>query len=145
MTSVLQAANVSEHEIQQIQELARAFDGSVTGVLLLRLASALARGVDVTLLEKDKELTPNEAAEVLGVSRPHLVRLMDRGLLEYRTVGTHRRIAMPDLLDYIERHERANARVANLLATREHARVEVKNNAARLTDDDLAELESLVQ
>lgn len=110
-------------------------------MLLQHVLTAVSRGVDVSFLESDKELTPNQAAELLNVSRPHLLKIMDRGLLGCRLVGTNRRIAMADLLDYIERHERGNAYVNGLLGVREHRRSDARDAAAALTEADLAELD----
>ena len=69
---------------------------------------------------------------------------MDRGLLAYRMVGSNRRIAMADLFDYIERHERANAHVNQLLGTRAHAQVQAMDETAPLTNEDLAALDTLI-
>lgn len=145
MSTTLTADKVSADELVQMKEFAQALpQGSPLAIMLEGLLDAVRRGADVTLLASDKELTPNQAAQLLGVSRPHLVKIMDRGLLAYRLVGSNRRIAMADLLDYIERHERANAHVNQLLGTRAHAQVQAMDEAAPLTDEDLAALDTLV-
>ncbi len=143
MTAVLEAAKVSSHEVEQIQGLVAGLDNDHLAAVLQYLVNALERGADVTLLEADKELTPNEVANILQVSRPHVVKLMDRGLLVYRMVGAHRRVAMSDLLDYIQRHEKANAYVSGLIASRDESLAAVKDAAAELTDEDLAELSAI--
>lgn len=145
MSTTLTADKVSADELAQTEEFAQSLpQGSPLAIMLEGLLDAVRRGADVTLLASDKELTPNQAAQLLQVSRPHLVKIMDRGLLAYRLVGSNRRIAMADLLDYIERHERANAHVNQLLGTRAHAQLQAMDKAAPLTDEDLTALDALV-
>ena len=145
MSTTLTADKVSADELAQTEEFAQGLpQGSPLAIMLEGLLDAVRRGADVTLLASDKELTPNQAAQLLRVSRPHLVKIMDRGLLAYRLVGSNRRIAMADLLDYIERHERANAHVNQLLGTRTHAQQRTMDEAAPLTDEDLTALGTLV-
>lgn len=145
MSTTLTADKVSADELAQTEEFAQSLpQGSPLAIMLEGLLDAMRRGADVTLLASDKELTPNQAAQLLRVSRPHLVKIMDRGLLAYRLVGSNRRIAKADLLDYIERHERANAHVNQLLGTRAHAQLQAMDEAAPLTDEDLTALDALV-
>ncbi len=145
MSTTLTADKVSADELAQTEEFAQGLpQGSPLAIMLEGLLDAVRRGADVTLLTSDKELTPNQAAQLLRVSRPHLVKIMDRGLLAYRLVGSNRRIAMADLLDYIERHERANAHVNGLLGTRAHAQLQAMDEAAPLTDEDLTALDALI-
>lgn len=68
--------------------------------MLLELVHALAQGKTVTLIPSDKELSTFEAAEILNVSRPYLIGLLERGAMPYRKVGTHRRIRFDDLSAY---------------------------------------------
>jgi excisionase family DNA binding protein len=70
---------------------------------------ALAHGEAVTLTPHEALLTTQEAAEVLGVSRPTLVRLLESGALPFTKPGTHRRVRLEDVLDYAERQRHLRA------------------------------------
>lgn len=75
--------------------------------LLVRLFAHLGQGEALLLSPTQKQLTTQQAAKFLGVSRQYLCRLLDQGRLSYTRVGTHRRISLIDLLRYREEHHRA--------------------------------------
>ena len=68
--------------------------------LLIHLLEEMAQGNAITLIPVHAELTTQEAADVLNVSRPHLIKLLEEGKLPYHKVGTHRRVKYRDLDSY---------------------------------------------
>lgn len=79
--------------------------------LLLDIVSEMAKGNAISLVPIHHELSTQEAANLLNVSRPHLVSLLEKGELPHRKVGAHRRVLASDVLAYKE----------NLLAQRSQA------------------------
>jgi len=68
--------------------------------LLMDILEAMAAGRGVTIIPENAELTTVQAAEVLNVSRPFLIRLLDAGALPHRKVGRHRRVRLEDVMAY---------------------------------------------
>jgi excisionase family DNA binding protein len=84
--------------------------------LLLAILSEMANGNAVRVIPHHAELTTGEAAELLNVSRPYVVRLLDEGEIPSYRVGTHRRALFKDVMAYREEHYRARSAVLDRMA-----------------------------
>ena len=67
---------------------------------LVAMLEKMAEGHAITILPLTAELTTTQDAEVLGVSRPHVVQLLEEGQIPHRKVGKHRRIRVRDLMEH---------------------------------------------
>lgn len=134
--SALRADEITADDRRAVAEFCDANADSAVSIFLRRLMAVTDHGVDVTALSNDTELSPNAAAKLLKMSRPHLLTFMNRGLLPYSLVGSHRRIKVSDLLAFMDGRENGAAIVAEALGT---------GSAAErpLTADEIADLEDL--
>lgn len=84
--------------------------------LLVRVATALQEGKVISLVPETQELTTQAAANILGVSRPHLIKLLESGELPFHKVGAHRRIRMKDLMEYQKIRDRGRRKALDEMA-----------------------------
>lgn len=77
----------------------------VVYLLLKDIARNLQLGRAIVLVPENQQLTTQRAADLLGVSRPHLVKLLEAGDLPYHKAGSHRRIYLKDLAAYQRRRD----------------------------------------
>jgi excisionase family DNA binding protein len=121
-TSRVLAARMREDEPLQLRILD---DPSPEGIfnlpasalrLLVRVLEEMARGNAVTLIPVHAELTTQEAADMLNISRPSLIQLLDEGKIEFRRVGTHRRVRFEALMEYKRQADTERRKALNQLA-----------------------------
>lgn len=89
--------------------------------LLLDLLTEMAAGNAVTLIPVHAQLTTQQAADVLNVSRPFLVSLLEEGKIPHIKVGTHRRILFEDLMRYKKEVDRERRKVLDELVKQSEA------------------------
>jgi len=68
--------------------------------LLFDILNNMAEGKSITLIPSDTELSTQQAADMLNVSRPHLVKILEAGEIQFKKAGTHRRIELKNLIEY---------------------------------------------
>ena len=73
--------------------------------LFVEVLGYVASGNEVTIISQRAELTTRQAAELLNVSRPYLVGLLEAGKIPFRMVGTHRRIRFTDVMAYRQKDD----------------------------------------
>lgn len=79
---------------------------------LIQTVNSLRERCAVMIVPVTRQLTTNQAAQILDISRPHLIQMLERGDIPYSWTGSHRRIALEDLLAY--QHDRRAETDTNL-------------------------------
>ena len=102
---------VSDEDADETLEVPRA-----AVELLARILAHMAAGESVSIVPLHAELTTQQAAALLNVSRPFLINLLEAGEIEYRTVGRHRRIRAQSLCQYMHRDDQQRREAADELS-----------------------------
>jgi len=87
-----------------------------TAVMFAQILDLLAQGRGVQVFPREVELSTQHAADMLNVSRPYLIGLLEDGKIPFRKVGRHRRVRFEDLMDYKRRDDLTRRAAADGLA-----------------------------
>ncbi len=117
-------ASIEEYLESKAGRAARLLGPSKDGTLipaslrrvLVTAARQLAEGNGVSIMPVTAEITTQQAADLLNVSRPFVIGLLDKGEIPFHKVGTHRRVRLKDLLAYRRRRDASRHAVIDRLA-----------------------------
>lgn len=71
--------------------------------LLYVILQNMAEGKSISIIPSESEVSTQQAAEILNVSRPHLIKLLEAGKIPFKKVGSHRRVLLKELMAYEEK------------------------------------------
>lgn len=112
----ISSKNASSTSLRDIERALTSLPEGELHDVLRKMADSLQSGQDVIIAAEQQELSPSQAARILGVSRAHFYKILDTGAIPFRVVGARdRRIAMSDVKTYLQRTEelrRVNAKQA---------------------------------
>jgi excisionase family DNA binding protein len=72
-------------------------------LILVDVLSNMSEGKTITILPSETEISTQQAADMLNMSRPHLVKLLESGKIPFKKVGNHRRLLLNDLIEFKEK------------------------------------------
>lgn len=84
--------------------------------LLTSILSNMAEGKSIALMPTTAEITTQQAADILNVSRPHIIKILEKGEIPYKKVGSHRRILLQDIMEYESKFKKRRRKQLNDLA-----------------------------
>jgi excisionase family DNA binding protein len=132
LTEPISVPQTQERQIRDLRRLIQGGQASLVGPdghrvaipepvhdLLLLILKNLQAGRAISIVPEHQQLTTQRAANILGVSRPFLVKLVESGDIPFHMVGSHRRIYLRDLLDYKRRRDAARHEAINNMARTE--------------------------
>lgn len=133
----LEGNTLTAGELERLRAFIRSEKDSTLGLLLQRLIEVHEDGITLHFISDDAELSPNQAAKLLKMSRPHLLKFMNDGDLPYHHVGSHKRITMSDLRTFMEARKTGAEIVAQAI---NDTRVPVPVNPSPEVEAELSDL-----
>lgn len=100
LSAVLKHLNTEDTEIE-IYETNEKIKLPLSALrLLTEILKSMSEGKPISIVPVATEVTTQKAAEILGCSRPHLVKLLEDGVIAYNKIGKHRRVKFEDIMHY---------------------------------------------
>ncbi|MBK7820102.1 MAG: helix-turn-helix domain-containing protein [Tessaracoccus sp.] len=127
----LTTRNIPTEQLDALEQYATAAPVELRE-LLLSLGRCVRDGDEIVVIDDSQTLTPNQAAERLGMSRGHLYKLLDRGEIPFHRVGRDRRIRVHDIVEFEEQRQRDRRELAERFAHQQQT--------ATAADDEIADL-----
>jgi excisionase family DNA binding protein len=117
----LESSSLDEHQMEELETLLKSetlpalidSSGNKTELpkpifeMLADIVQEIKQGHSIVMMPEDEPLTTQAAANFLGVSRQHLVDLLEKGKIDFHHVGTHRRVYFRDLKEYADKRDNA--------------------------------------
>ncbi|MBR9776813.1 MAG: helix-turn-helix domain-containing protein [Cytophagales bacterium] len=85
--------------------------------LLSAIIQNMAEGKTISIVPSNSEVSTQQAADMLNVSRPHLIKLLETKIIPFKKVGSHRRILLKDIIDYKEQLTKQREAQLDFLST----------------------------
>jgi excisionase family DNA binding protein len=112
----LETSKIPAEQLDALEQFALSEAGPELRDVLLSLSRCVREGDEVVVIDGSQTVTPNQAAERLGMSRTHLYKLLDRGEIVFHRVGRDRRIRVHDLIEFEEQRQRDRRELAERFA-----------------------------
>lgn len=134
------SVDADNHFMDEVREALEPLQHNPIAHLLLEAVTALENGQSIQLQQaRDEEISPQQASELLGISRPFLYKLLDTGVIpEQPRVGTHRKIKMRDVQTFLRNRERASRQLAIDIAHSQQAQDQLVRDGAGVDVDTAA-------